>query len=139
MLIYNLIDWRRKALPGLAKSNYRTGERIQFNAEHDAKKIIINAPGGKTYNLAIADRSCTLDLFLPGDYTLEAGRNKYKFRVNPLSADESDLRRCGSVKLEGERNENIYRKRFMNIAWMFLLAALAFSVWHLYLTRRSAA
>jgi Aerotolerance regulator N-terminal/von Willebrand factor type A domain len=139
VLIYNLIEWRRKALPGLAKSNYRTGEKIQFNAQHDDKKVTINTPSGKTYALAIADRSCTLDLFMPGDYVLEAGGIKYKFRVNPLSADESDLRSCGSIKLEGEKNENIYRKRFMNIAWMFLLAALAFSVWHLYLTRRSAA
>ena len=139
VLIYNLIDWRRKALPGLAKSNYRTGEKIQFNAEHDVRKVIIKAPDDKTSTLAIADRSCTLDLFLPGNYTLEAGENKYKFRVNPLSADESDLRNCASIKLEGEKNENIYRKRFMNIAWMFLLAVLAFSVWHLYLIRRSTA
>ena len=138
VLIYNLIDWRRKALPGLTKSNYRTGEKIQFNAPSGIKKVIINAPGGKTYTLAIADRSCTLDLFLPGDYMLEAGKNKYEFRVNPLSADESDLRRCGSVQLEGEKNENVYRKRFMNIAWVFLLLALAISVWHLYLIRRSS-
>jgi hypothetical protein len=75
---------------------------------------------------------------MPGDYVLEAGKEKYKFRVNPLSADESDLRRCGSIRLEGEKNENIYRKRFMNIAWMFLLAVLALSAWHLYLIRRSA-
>lgn len=139
VLIYNLIEWRRKALPGLAKSNYRTGEKIQFNARAKAKKVVINAPGGKTYTLALADRTCTLDLFLPGDYMLEAGKTQYKFRVNPLSADESDLRRCTTVRLEGEKNENIYRKRFMNIAWMFLLAALALSVWHLYLIRRSAA
>ena len=139
VLIYNLIQWRHKALPGLTKSNYRTGERIQFNAPSEVKKVSINGPGEKNYTLTLNDRSCTLDLFMPGDYVLEAGKEKYKFRVNPLSADESDLRNCGSVILEGEKNENIYRKRFMNIAWIFLLAVLALSAWHLYLIRRSAA
>jgi len=137
VLIYNLVQWRHKALPGLTKSNYRTGEKILFNAPSDVRKAVINGPGVKSYTLTLNDRSCTLDLFMPGDYALEAGKEKYKFRVNPLSADESDLRRCGSVRLEGEKNENIYRKRFMNIAWMFLLAVLALSAWHLYLIRRS--
>lgn len=137
VLIYNLVQWRRKALPGLSKSNYRTGEKIIFNAPSEVRKALIDGPGGKNYSLPLNDRSCTLDLFMPGNYVLEAGKEKYKFRVNPLSADESDLRRCGSVMLEGEKNENIYRKRFMNIAWMFLLVVLALSAWHLYLIRRS--
>lgn len=138
-MIFNLVDWRLKALPGLAKSNYRAGEKVIFNAPPGISRVTVNGPDNKNYSLGLADRTCTLDVFLPGDYLLEAGKNKYEFRVNPLSADESDIRNCGSVMLEGEKNENIYRKRFMNAGWIFLLATLAISALHLYLTRRRSA
>jgi hypothetical protein len=138
VLIYNLVDWRLKALPGLAKSNYRSGEKIVFNAPRGVRKIRVVPPEGEPYTLSPSERICPLDLFLPGNYRIEAGKEKYEFRINALSADESDLRQCIGVRLEGEKSESIYRKRFMNIAWIFLLAVLAFSAWHLYLIRRSA-
>ena len=139
VLFYNLCEWRRQALPGLSKSNYRAGEKIYFNAPSNIPKVKINGPDKKNFELALHERSCVLDLMFPGKYEIEAGEKKYDFMINPLSADESDLRDCATMKLEGEKNENIFRKRFMNVAWIFLLAILALSLWHLYLIRRSKA
>jgi hypothetical protein len=137
VLIYNLVEWRRRYLPGLSKSNYRSGEKIKFNIPSKTETITISSPDGNTFDLNSADRTCSLNFVLPGKYMLKAKGKDYSFMINPLCGDESDLRNCASKILEGDKNENIYRKRFQNVAWIFLLTALVFSVWHLYLIRRS--
>lgn len=139
VLIYNLLEWRSRTLPGLIKNNYRAGEKVQFNAPPETHTLTVSTPDNREFEIALNGRqSWTTDLLYSGKYNLktDTGEN-YTVMVNPLAADESDLRGCYTQRLEGESTESIYRKRFMNAAWMFLLAVLAFSVWHFYLIRRS--
>ena len=140
VLIYNLLEWRSRALPGLIKNNYRAGEKIQFNAPPETHTLTVSPPDNKEFEIVLNDRqNWTMNLLYSGKYELKTdGGKNYIVMVNPLAADESDLRTCHTQKLRGESTESIYRKRFMNAAWIFMLAALAFSVWHLYLIRRSA-
>ena len=139
VLIYNLLEWRSRTLPGLIKNNYRAGEKVQFNAPPETHILTVSTPDNREFEIALNGRqSWTMDLLYSGKYNLKTDTGKnYTMMVNPLAADESDLRGCHTQRLEGESTESIYRKRFMNAAWMFLLAVLAFSVWHFYLIRRS--
>lgn len=137
VLIYNLIEWRRRTLPGLVKNNFRSGEKVVFNAPPGTSEITLNAPERSVRKIVLNSPEFVIDSLAPGAYQIKAGTEKYDFRINPLAADESDLRHAATVAIDGERTEQVFRSRFVNVAWVFILPALGLAMLHLYLIRRS--
>ncbi|MES2794094.1 MAG: BatA domain-containing protein, partial [Planctomycetota bacterium] len=101
VLIDNLLEFRRDALPGLRRWNYRLGEVVQFRlfegqdpAPNEA--LTLNLPSGTRKIL----RESTVeigDLQDPGIYELKQGEATWgQFAVNFFDPAESDLRNLSS-------------------------------------------
>lgn len=97
VLIDNLIEQRRDALPGLRRWNYRIGEVVRFRlfegTDPAPGEILSLTTPGATRKLVRDDVVEIGDLQEPGIYTINAGEKVLgKFAVNFFDPAESDLR-----------------------------------------------
>lgn len=104
VLIHNLVEQRRDAIPGLRRWNYRTGEIVQFRLFEGADPgpsatLSLISPQG-TRKLS-HDRTVEIgDLQQPGIYQLQLGEQPYgQFAVNFFDPAESDLRKLAPGRL----------------------------------------
>lgn len=97
VLIDNLIEQRRDALPGLRRWNYRVGEVVRFRLfdGQDAPTSLLTlfSPSGSSRKLVVEDLIEIGDLQEPGVYTINLGDQPWgKFAVNFFDPAESDMR-----------------------------------------------
>jgi hypothetical protein len=102
ILITNLVELRRDALPGLARWNYRLGEDVRFRlfeGEGEASAaegaLTLELDGKKKKSVAKTGfvELSALDLDETGVYEVKDGENSVgRFAVNLFDAEESDLR-----------------------------------------------
>lgn len=100
ILIANLIELRREALPGLRRWNYRLGEGVQLRVPvgSGASEISLVTPEGRERPL-LRDRRDVVEippLSQAGVYRLQQGRQVIgEFAVNFFDRDESNLLTLG--------------------------------------------
>ncbi len=142
IFFWNLTDWLIEREPGIHRCNYRSGEKIDFKPPSGLKSLSVTAPNGqKTEVNALSGEMFTPDS--PGKYLISAeikDREKprvYDFMVNPLNFDESNLQSCCNRIISEPRPLRELLKDYIDISWIFILAAILLLAWHYYLIRRA--
>lgn len=97
VLIDNLVEQRRDALPGLRRWNYRSGEVVRFRlfeGKDPAPSEALTLAGNDTTRKLVRDDYVEIgDLQEPGIYSVNKGDEKWgQFAVNFFDPAESDLR-----------------------------------------------
>ena len=101
VLLNNLIELRRQALPGLRRRAFHTGESVEFVNPVPGAKLRLERPDGSE-----GIRAGTKDVVLPrlsapGVYRLLVGEKLVEhFSVNVLDARESDLTGLAKGRME---------------------------------------
>jgi hypothetical protein len=136
ILIANMVEWRGERLPGLRRSNVRLGERVTLvlPAGHDSVQLV--GPGGASRKLPVQARQVSARAGDVGIYEFVTPGKNYRFAVNALSRDESDLRDCESGRWGDWLDETSLRLEYRSVAWLALLLLLGVLAAHLYLVAR---
>ncbi len=133
ILISNIIDWRISESTGLDKKNYRLGNIVKITLPRKQEgNFAITYPNGLEKKVA---KSATFLHFKPektGVYNISAKENNYKFSVNALSYQESNLLNS-TYGVWGDLDSNNYIKNNINITWIFLLISILLLGIHSYL------
>ncbi|MBN2642279.1 MAG: VWA domain-containing protein [Victivallales bacterium] len=142
VLFWNLTGWLADIQPGMRRCNHRAGVVIDFRTPRGVSRINLIDPHGKSSTLnTSAGRLISADV--PGRYSLklegsdEQKYRNYEFQVNPLNYNESDLRRCRTELISKPGTFAEMLKDYIDISWIFMLAALTLLLWHWYLIRRT--
>lgn len=137
VLIWNLVQWRATALPGLDRANVRVGEEVNWTLGSDASSAKLTRPGGEEADVPIHGRRVAVRAEQPGIYRLQAGAESATFAANPIARDESDLMKTTSGQWGEEHDETTLRLEYFDVRWILVLIAAAVATLHLWAAARS--
>jgi hypothetical protein len=131
ILFWNILQWRATQIPGLLDSNARLGTEVILKTT--GEPVTVRRPNGEEKSLPRTGDQLSLETPLPGVYTVTMGQSTNFFAVNPLAADESNLRMCTTGQW-GDWDAGIERRYEQSpMAWIFALGALGLLTAHLWL------
>ncbi|MBN1844707.1 MAG: BatA and WFA domain-containing protein [Sedimentisphaerales bacterium] len=136
VLFWNLLEWRRRHLPGLERVNCRLGDKAVFVTENPNDEFVLVDPAGRQERLIPQANSLTAPADRPGIHEIRSSTETARFAVNALQPDESDLRRNGSGRWGNWRDEATLQREYRRIDWVFLLGALGVLAVHAGLIHR---
>ena len=139
ILFANLVQWRAAALPGLSRTNLRLGEETVLVLDSAVERVRLRAPDGGERSLPVQDRRVVVRGEQVGVHELRAGEQTYRFAVNALRREESDLTRCASGRWGDWLDETSLRLEYRSVGWVLLLLALGVLALHVALVARSGA
>ncbi len=132
ILLTNLVELRRNALPGLRRWNYRLDEevplRLERPAAESAGELLLVAPDGRTRPL-IRDRNDLVEIAgieQTGVYGIQEGSTLHgEFAVNFFDPEESSLRSISPGRHEPTVAFEATKLRLDNpYSWLILIAIL---------------
>jgi hypothetical protein len=124
ILVDNLVQWRALALPGLSRVNLRPGEETVLTLDSAAERVQLRTPDGKERSLPVQNRRVVVRAEQVGVHELRAGKDVYRFAVNALSREESDLTRCASGRWGDWLDDTSLRLEYRSVGWVLLLLVL---------------
>lgn len=131
ILIWNIINWRAAALPGLSRSNIRLGEQVVLNLPTYRDSVQLTPPDQKMRLLPVKGRRVALEADEVGLYEVRGDDTTYRFAVNALDAAESDLRACQQGRWGNWLDETSLRLEYRPLSWLLLLLLLGLASLHL--------
>ncbi len=132
VLFWNLLNWRISQLPGLQENNCRLGaETILITT---GEPVSVAWPDGTTKNFPKPGDQLSLEIPLPGLYSVAMGTSTNSFVANALAADESNLSQCTTGEWGQWKNDNERRFEEASLVWIIGLVALAVLATHLFLS-----
>jgi hypothetical protein len=137
ILIWNILNWRSTALPGLNRHNVRLGERVVLTLPTYRETVVLRPPGGGTRTVSVKGRQVALSADEVGVYEVHADTT-YRFAVNALEQDESDLRGCRTDRWGDWLDETSLRLEYRPMSWLLLVVLLSVACLHLLLMARAA-
>ncbi|HTU92236.1 MAG TPA: BatA and WFA domain-containing protein [Gemmataceae bacterium] len=137
ILIWNLLQWRTAAKPGLHRVNYRLGEQVALTFATARPTVAVVRPDSTRQTMPAQDLRLTVRPDEVGVWSIEADDESASFAVNALSANESDLAGCVSGRWGEWLDETSLRLEYQSIAWILLLLVVAIATVHLLLVARS--
>src|SRR5262245_35035289 len=136
ILIWNLINWRAQAAPGLRQTNLRLGGDAALTVESGVESVSVIDPRRVTRQLPARDKSVSVRADVAGVYVISANQNRYSFAANALRREESDLTRAASGRWGNWANATALQWEYRSVAWMLLLLALSVLAVHAWLIAR---
>lgn len=153
VLVWNLLDWRQKSLPGLSQTNVRLGSQVTFTPQR-AKAVIPNAsntnqtpqitpqvqiiaPDGSVHEVQVPGQSVQVTVDQPGVYELVSANERYELASDVMSREESDMQSLATQTLGNWETTSTLRTQYTSIAWLILLGALGVLVLHTFIAWRS--
>src|SRR5215510_9906465 len=136
ILIWNLINWRAQAAPGLRQTNLRLGGDAALTVESGVESVSVTDPRRVTRRLPARDKSVLVRADVAGVYEISANQNKYPFAANALRREESDLTRATSGRWGNWANAKALQWEYRGVAWVLLLLALSVLAVHAWLIAR---
>jgi hypothetical protein len=137
VLVWNLLQWRASANPGLSRPNVRLGGETALTfAVSPGEPVPVVSPDGSTHTLPVPDRRLVVRADQAGVYEIRSAEGPVYFASNALAADESDLAACAPGRWGDWLDETTLRLEYQGIAWALLLVALAVVSLHLFLVAR---
>ncbi len=129
ILMSNLLELRRRHLPGLGRWNYRQSESVSFviprnpNPQEPISEWELMGPWGSRSLRRGAGDSLEIDtLEEPGIYELKAGDQAVdRFAVNFFDAEESNLSALGEGQREASQGEGDLFRLDNPYSWLILL------------------
>ena len=125
ILFDNLLRWRRGAHLGAATPNVRLGQTVSIALAEDVKQVALAGPAAAARKLDVHHRRVEAPADRVGLYALTTPTAVYRFAVNALGADESDLRAACTGRWGDWSGSAIHRDRQIGLRWVFLLLAMA--------------
>jgi hypothetical protein len=133
ILIWNILSWRGAALAGPARSNVRLGEQVTINLPTFQESVQLTCPGEPARTMPVKGRRFAVRADEVGLYEVKTDQATYRFAVNALARDESDLRNAMSGEWGDWLDETTLRLEYRPIAWILLLVVLGVATLHLWL------
>jgi hypothetical protein len=133
VLIWNLVDWRARTIPGLHQANVRLGSDVTLIVESDTRSVSLTDPQRVTRQLPVRDRAATIRAETIGMYELNENANRYSFAANALQREESDLTKATTGKWGDWANATGLQREYRSIAWLLLLLAMIVLALHSWL------
>jgi hypothetical protein len=136
ILIWNILNWRASALPGLSRQNVRLGEQVVLTLPGYRENVEVRPPGESARMVSVKGRQLALRADEIGVWEIRSGRMIHRFAVNALRQDASDLRQCITGQWGDWLDETSLRLEFSPIAWVLLLLLLGIGCVHLLMMAR---
>ncbi len=133
ILIWNLINWRAQAAPGLRQANVRLGADAALTLESAVESISMTDPRRVTRRLPARDKSALIKADTAGVYEISANQDKFAFAANALRREESDLTQASSGRWGNWANATALQWEYRSVAWALLLLALVALAVHAWL------
>jgi hypothetical protein len=124
IMIWNLLNWRAENLPGVGEANYRLGSRATITSSSDTINLEIMKPDGTKKILPMQNASYEIDADEPGIYRVKDSDREYRFAVNLLNRDETDLADANSGKVGHWTETMSLYENYQSLAGLFLLIAI---------------
>jgi len=124
ILIWNMISWRARAVPGVRPTNVRLGAETALTLDANVESVRVTPPDHQARQLPVRDRTMTVKADGIGVYELDAGGAKYVFASNALRQEESDLAECASGRWGDWTQATALQWEYTSVAWVALLLAL---------------
>lgn len=137
ILFWNILAWRGSALPGLSRPNIRLGEQVVLNLVDYRERIQLTVPGEKARDVIVKGRQVSLRGDELGLHQAESEGSAYRYAVNALNKDESDLRKAVTAKRGDWLDDTSVRLEYRGIYWVLLLVLLGIALLHLMLMASS--
>lgn len=131
ILFWNILEWRRSALPGLEEVNFRPGTDVRIKTSGNS--ITMTRPGGSADEIMVGDGELIARTDSAGRYEVKANEGNWSFAVNFLAADESDLSSAKSGRWGKWETDTEARNQYASVLWLFVLLALLGIAGHHYL------
>jgi hypothetical protein len=131
ILLANLVEWRRAGLPGVPSPNVRLGQTVAAVLPPEAGGAQLTAPSGLSRRLETQGRRIDLPADEVGLHTIRAAEVEYRFAVNALSREESDLAACQSGRWGNWDGSPMHQERRAGLGWFFILLAIVVLAGHL--------
>ncbi len=139
ILIWNLINWRAQAAPGLRQTNVRLGGDATLTVESGVEEVRVVDPQQNARQLPVRDKAVMIKADSVGVYELSAGQSKYALAANALQREESDLAQAASGRWGNWANAVALQWEYRSVAWVLLLLAMIVLAIHAWLVWRNAA
>lgn len=139
IFLANLIAWRSTALPGPERVNVRLGEQVVINLPTYRDNVRLVSPGRPSRSVPVKGRVVAFPANESGIWTVTSEETTWSVSVNPLSADESDLRDTTSGQWGDWLDEATLRQEYRGLMWLLIVLLLGLSGFHLFLTTRDSA
>jgi hypothetical protein len=136
-LMWNVLDWRAAALPGVAQANVHAGTTVSLTAPGGVAAAVCDGPDG-TRTLAVRGRQAFVPLPVQGSYTLTAGSWRGAVAANFCAPQESDLRSQATGSWGDWHAPEVLLRDYASWAWPAAFVALAALVLHTVLIARRA-
>lgn len=138
ILLHNLVRWRAAEAPGIRQTNVRLGTDAAVTVAYETDSITVTDPSGDQRTLDTNDLRILLPADRAGVWQVEAGEQTYRFAVNALARDESDLRGTRTSESGSWLSDPDVRAEYVNITWLPVIVALAVLAAHAMLVARSS-
>jgi len=139
ILIWNLINWRAQAAPGLRQTNLRLGGDATLTVESGVESVSVVDPRRVARQLPARDKTVLIKADTAGVYEISANQNKYSFAANALQREESDLTQAASGQWGNWAKVTALQWEYRGVAWVLLLLALIALAVHAWLVARRGA
>jgi len=123
ILFWNILEWRRSALPGLDEVNFRPGTDVRIRTR--GNRVALTHPDERIEELAVGQGELIARTDAAGLYGVEAEDGKWQFAVNFLAAEESDLRGATTGEWGKWETDDESRRQYASVLWLFALMALS--------------
>ena len=123
ILFWNILEWRRAALPGLDDVNFRPGTDVRIRSKGD--HLTLTRPGGEVDEISIGQGELIARAEESGLFKVNAAEGEWRFAVNFLAPEESDLRRVGGGEWGGWETNEESRRQYSSVLWLFALLGLS--------------
>jgi hypothetical protein len=137
ILIWNLIDWRAQAAPGLRQTNVRLGGDATLTVESGVEEVRVVDPQRNARQLPVREKAVMVKADSVGVYELSANQSQYAFAANALQREESDLTQATSGRWGNWANAAVLQWEYRSVAWVLLLLAMIVLAIHAWLVARS--
>ena len=141
VMVWNLVNWRADARPGVRPVNARPGNPVRIAASPQASEILVHGlgsetshesdtPRGDAVRVAVTDGVGTYWPTGAGLYRVEGGTQVQAFSIQLASVQGSDLRPMTTAEYgDWDRPETVARE-YRGLAWAAGLSALVLLLLH---------
>jgi hypothetical protein len=133
ILVSNLVGWRAAALPGLDRTNVRLGEQVLLTLPSYREGVTLTTPAGGSRPVSVKGRQAALGADEVGVHEVLSDETAYRFAVNALAQDESDLRDRAAGRWGDWLDDTSLRLEYRPVSWVLLLVLLGLGCAHLLL------
>jgi hypothetical protein len=134
ILLWNLIQWRKSFLPGLAQSNIMLGSTVTLTKDSREKDLFLIDPDNNTKDISTLTKTVLINPDVPGLYRVKTEKSHYALAVNAVSKSESDLTKANTGKWGRWQQASLYWWEYRPVDWVLLLIALALLTTHRFTT-----